>query len=164
VSDLWVVNASPLIVLAKAGRLNLLEEITSELLVPPAVVSEVLAGAAADPARRALEAGWGKRVSSPKVPEIVREWSLGAGESEVIALTMENKGRTAVLDDADGRMCARAVGIAMIGTLGVVIRAKRLGYVESAGEVIVAMRDAGLRLDDTTIELALRHVGEEWRR
>ena len=43
-TDLWVVNASPLIVLAKAARLNLLEEITSELLVPPAVVSETLAG------------------------------------------------------------------------------------------------------------------------
>jgi predicted nucleic acid-binding protein len=164
VSDIWIVNASPIVVLAKVGRLNLLTELSDEILVPSGVVSEVLAGADSDPARSALEGGWGRRVLGVNVPGIVQEWSLGAGESEVSALAMETNGRTAVLDDAEGRMCARALGVAVIGTLGVVLRAKRRRAIACAGEAIVALQDAGLRLDDTTIRQALKHVGEKWHR
>jgi predicted nucleic acid-binding protein len=162
VSEIWVLNASPIIVLAKIGYLDLLTELASEVLVPPAVVSEVRAGAASDPARRALEGGWGKQVPAGNTPEIVQEWSLGAGESEVLALALQTKGWTAILDDAEGRMCARALEVPVMGTLGVVLRAKRRGLLESASEVVAAMRDAGLRLDDLTVKLALNHVGEEW--
>jgi hypothetical protein len=63
VSDVWVVNASPVIVLAKAGFLRLLEELPTELLLPDAVAAEILVGPVDDPARKAVENGWGARVS-----------------------------------------------------------------------------------------------------
>jgi len=44
VADGWVVNASPLIALAHAGKLELLDKLPSELVVPEAVVEEILAG------------------------------------------------------------------------------------------------------------------------
>ena len=53
-NDIWVVNASPLIALAKADRLHLLLDLCKELLVPQAVVAEILAGPPSDPARQAL--------------------------------------------------------------------------------------------------------------
>jgi len=59
-SDLWVVDASPIITLAKAGYLQLLEQLAS-VLVPEAVAREIEAGPAADPARKALQSGWGCR-------------------------------------------------------------------------------------------------------
>ena len=43
-SDVWVANASPLIVLAKVGHLHRLEQLASQLLLPEPVVVEVLAG------------------------------------------------------------------------------------------------------------------------
>jgi predicted nucleic acid-binding protein len=46
VSDRWIVNASPVIVLAKIGRLSLLSHLCKELLVPKAVAAEILAGSA----------------------------------------------------------------------------------------------------------------------
>ena len=82
----------------------------------------------------------------------------------MIAVALEGGGRTAVLDDAQGRKCARALGLPLIGALGIVLRAKRLGRITSAAEVLRDLQQAGLHLDQHTIAVALRHfAGEEWR-
>ncbi|HEX3527156.1 MAG TPA: DUF3368 domain-containing protein [Thermoanaerobaculia bacterium] len=162
-SEIWVVNASPIISLAKAGFLDLLGKLAPDLIVPEAVASEVLAGPATDPARKTLETGWGNRVSPRIIPERVLEWGLGAGESAVLAVSLEGSGHTAVLDDAAARSCARALEIPFIGTLAVVLRARKDGLIASASHVMAALRDSGLRLDDQTIRTALqRGVGEPW--
>jgi len=163
VTDVWVVNASPIIALAKVGQLDLLERLATQVLVPEPVVSEVLAGPADDPAHQALERGWGTRVRPGPIPVAIVEWGLGSGESSVLAVALERQSCTAVLDDASGRMCARALGVPLIGTLGVVLRAKRRGLIASASEVATALRDSGLRLDDRMVEAALLSVGENWR-
>ena len=148
--DRWVANASPVITLAKAGHLALLTALATEVLLPEAVVAEVLAGPVTDPARQAVEEGWGTRVAVPRVPVAVLEWGLGAGE-------------TAVLDDAASRRCARTLGIPSMGTLGVVIRAKHQGRIVSAAVVIGALRTAGLYVDDALMARVLREsVGEVW--
>lgn len=87
-TDTWVVNASPLILLAKAGHLDLLEQSASNVLVPNAVKTEVLAGPPGDPARDALLRSWGRSVSVATVPSEVLEWGRGAGENEVIAAAL----------------------------------------------------------------------------
>jgi predicted nucleic acid-binding protein len=91
-SEVWVVNASPIISLAKAGFLDLLDKLAPKLIVPEAVASEVLAGPEMDPARKTLETGWGNRASPRVIPERVLEWGLGAGESAVLALSLEASG------------------------------------------------------------------------
>jgi predicted nucleic acid-binding protein len=164
VGEVFVVNASPVITLAKAGHLALLTDLADAIFLPDAVVVEVLAGPESDPGRRALEGGWGTRVPVSRVPAVVLEWGLGAGEAAVIAVGLEGHGRTAVLDDAQGRKCARAMGLPLIGTLGIVLRAKRLGRITSAAEVLKDVQKAGLHLDQQVIAVALRRVaGEEWR-
>jgi predicted nucleic acid-binding protein len=164
VRNIWVVNASPVITLAKAGHLTLLTALADEVLLPVAVIAELLAAPASDPARQAIEQGWGNHISPVDVPAIVLEWGLGAGETAVIAAALESQERTAVLDDAQGRKCARALGVPVIGTLGVVLRAKKMGHVPSATNVLRDLRDAGLYLDSTIIAAAIEQsVGENWR-
>ena len=98
------------------------------------------------------------------VPAVVLEWGLGAGETAVIAAAWRAESTLAVLDDAQGRKCARALGVPVIGTLGVVLRAKKMGCVASVTSILRDLRDAGLYLDPTTIATALEQsVGEEWR-
>lgn len=161
-AETWVVNASPVIVLAKIGRLDLLAAPERTLLLPDAVVREILAAPEDDAARRALMLGELPDRPTVAVPPEVLEWSLGAGESAVIALARE-RGATPVLDDFDARSCARSFGLTPIGSLGVVLRARREGRIPAAKPVILALRTAGLHLDDALIRTALKAaVDEAW--
>jgi predicted nucleic acid-binding protein len=161
---LWIVNASPVITLTKAGHLDLLTQLADDVLVPEAVVMELLDASADGPARQAIERGWGKRLPAIIIPVSILEWGLGVGETSVLAATLQHRECTAILDDAQARKCARALGMPVIGTLGVVLRAKRQGYLASASEAMHDLKAAGLYLDDDTIALALkRSVGEEWK-
>ncbi len=160
--EVWVANASPVIVLAKVGYLDLLTHLSDELFLPEAVVSEIIAGPPADPARRMLEAGWAAVVKSTAIPTELLEWGLGPGETAVLALAQQRAPATAVLDDAAARICANVIDVPVIGTLGVVLRAKKRGLLESAAEPMKALTRAGLRLDAEVIRSALEHVGEGW--
>jgi predicted nucleic acid-binding protein len=162
VSDIWVVNASSVIALAKANHLQLLQELCEELLLPEAVAAEILAGPPSDPARRALQRGWGTAAAPQHIPPELLEWGLGPGETAVLAVALERGPGTAVLDDAAARTCARALGVAVIGTLGVVLRAKRQGLIPSAADLLRALRAAGLYLDEEVVGAALKSVGEAW--
>lgn len=161
-SDIWVVNASPVIALAKVGRLQLLHDLCRELLVPEAVVAEILAGPPSDPARVAVQHGWGTTVAVDRIAPDLLEWGLGTGETAVLAVAMERKPATAVLDDAAARTCAKAQGIEVIGTLGVVLRAKKKAIITSAADVLKALQVSGLRLDNSMIRSALEGIGETW--
>jgi predicted nucleic acid-binding protein len=159
VDDVWVVNASPLIALAHAKKLELLEKLSAQLVIPDAVAQEILAGRD-DPARRALVSGWGQRRSTA-ISEKVAEWGLGQGESAVVATALE-LGGTAVLDDRSARRCAKALGVPIIGTFGVIIRARKFGLIEAAQPVIRSVVNAGLYYDDDSLRKLLSSVGEAW--
>ena len=159
-SNTWVVNASPVIVLAKIGQLHLLERLANPLLLPDAVAEELLAGPADDPARAAVIGVWGQRCSPNRMPEEILEWGLGAGESAVLALCLEHESATAILDDASARAAARALGVPLIGTLGVVVRAKLRGLLPSAAAVIADLHAAGFYIDDAVIRTTLKRIGE----
>ncbi len=140
--------------------MGLLEKLANPLIVPDAVATELLSGPIGDPARIAIEGKWGQRMLPTQMPEIVLEWGLGAEESSVITLCIENKPATGVLDDAAARSAARAIGVRVIGTLGVIIRGKHAGLLASAAAVITDLQKAGLFLDDAVVAAALEQVGE----
>ena len=105
--EVRVVNASPLITLAKVGRLDLLTRGGRQLVVPTQVTDEVLAGPERDPARLALEGGFGAPFHSTAIDPEVLGWSLGAGESAVLSAA-RSLGAIAILDDQDARTAARS--------------------------------------------------------
>jgi len=162
--SVWIVNASPVIALAKVRQLQLLDALGGEVWLPEAVAIELVAGPEGDPARMAVVANWGRRCSPSAIPDTVVEWGLGAGETAVLAVAMERQPATAVLDDGMARSAARALGIPLIGTLGVVVRARRVGIIPSAGTVMRDLKDVGLRLDDTLVGAVLERIGERWIR
>ena len=161
-NEIWIANASPIIVLAKIERLDLVMVEGRTLLIPEAVAAEILQAPAHDAARQALETGWG---SKPLVvaPDIgVLEWGLGAGETAVLSLARQQKA-VAIVDDRAARIACKALGIRFIGTLGVVLRAQREGRISSSVEVLKALKGARLYLDDKVIRVALKKTtGEKW--
>lgn len=158
-----VVDASPLIGLAKVGHLDLLTAGGRSVLITATVTNEVLAGGVADPARRALEAGWGEQRADVVVfPPALRAWQLDAGEESTLALALA-LGAVAILDDGDGRRAARALGVLHTGAAGIVAEAKRLGLIPSAGDVLLAIRAAGVYLPpDAMLTVLLSTLGETW--
>jgi predicted nucleic acid-binding protein len=158
VSDTLVVNASPLIFLGNANRLDLLRATgAARIIVPQAVFDEVTATQHSDRAAVALaEWDWIERAAPIDLPPTITEWDLGVGESAVIAVALLISGSRPVIDDLAGRRCALAVGLDVMGTLGIVIAAYRRGEVEDARKVLLDLRASGMWLSDGVIESALR--------
>jgi len=156
-----VVNASPLILLSRISRLDLLTSLAELLVVPEAVIREIQAGSHCDEtAGRIKDLFSILRVPDRPVPDRIRLWDLGAGESQVLAHGLERPGAEVVLDDLAARRCARSLGLPMIGTLGVVILCRHRGVISSARPVVEKLREAGLRLKPALMEQALAKVGE----
>lgn len=161
-SERWVINASPLIVLAKVEHQHLLASLADEIVVPQAVVDEINAGPVDDPARRHL-AGSPYRVVQPTPEPLVQAWDLGAGETSVLSYALDHNGWRVVIDDNAARRCAQAFDIPLIGTLGVILRARKANLIPSASAILRLLRGQGFRLDDQVIRTALgRTVGESW--
>ncbi len=81
-SNKWVVNASPLILLAKVAQIGLLPKLTEQLVIPASVVAEVQGGRPIDPAQAWLS-GEGAPWIRPDLmaSPAVAVWDLGAGET-----------------------------------------------------------------------------------
>ncbi len=157
----WVVNASPLILLGKLNRLDLLERLALSLYVPDGVIREVsVGGRQRDPATTASVA-WADVHRHPDVLVLptVAHWDLGVGESQVLSLCLQN-GAVAVLDDGEARACARSHELPLIGTLGIILRARRLGLLSAARPLIDQLIAEGSFLDKALIERELAKLGE----
>lgn len=156
-----VVNASPLILLTRAGHVAILERTAERILVPSAVASEIRAYGSADPTAAALASSpWLGTVTVDAMPLEVARWDLGPGESEVLAWALGHPGTLAIIDDLAARRCAAALGVPVRGTLGLVLLAKSRGQIESAKTVLRDLRDAGMYLSDDVTQRALALVGE----
>ena len=80
----------------------------------------------------------------------------------MLASAFIRPGATVILDDAVARRRAREIELPVVGTLGIVLRAKNIGALDSATAALRAIKEAGLYLDDELIAQALATVGEEW--
>jgi len=156
-----VVNTSPLIHLAEAGLLDLLQAAAEEIWVPEPVAREILAYGDADPTASALASNpWLRNVPVSAVATAVIAWDLGPGESSVLTLALDQPGCGVVIDDLAGRRCAEALGIPLRGTVGLILAARLAGRIDSARSVLERLRDAGMFLSDAVLARALRRVGE----
>ncbi|MEX1128773.1 MAG: DUF3368 domain-containing protein [Vicinamibacterales bacterium] len=159
-SDGWVVNASPLILFSRIGRLDLIEGLAPAILVPDAVIEEVRAGQHKDrTAVAALEWAGKYRVGDLAVVAGIQRWDLGPGEAQVIAHCAGGS-KWGVLDDRAARRCAVAHNVPVIGTLGVVLRSKRNRKIESARPLVTELIAAGMFLDDEFVDRVLASIGE----
>lgn len=160
-----ICNASPLIVLAKAGYLDVLNQLFDRVLVPVAVKQEVLAGPTEDPARVAVESGSGIEVVTlePAVTPLAY-WRLGRGETEVIEYARLHPGTVALLDDLSARRAAEALGVPVLGTLGLLARALK-GEPDAFGkEAVERLEAAGLRVANNVVAEVVETLKRENRR
>lgn len=137
---LIISNTTPIINFAEMGRLELLGELFGNLVVPQAVVDELLAKRSLFP--HAANAATSLKVISPQDRLLVRGFQsvVHAGEAECLALAMENPGSLLILDDLQARAMASANGLPFTGTIGVIVEAKARGLVDAVAPLIEELR------------------------
>ena len=157
----WVVNASPLILLGAVARLPLLPSLCRELVIPEAVAREVAAGGKDDAAARWLE-GEGSVFIRPALAAnpLIAAWGLGEGETAVLCHGLHDPGCEVILDDLAARKCAQAHGLLYRGTIGVIVLAKRRGFIPAVRPALEDLAKAGLRHDARLMRRALEEAGE----
>ena len=94
------------------------------------------------------------------VESAVAAWDLGRGESRVLSYGLRHDEWTAVVDDGSARRCAKGLDISVVGTLGVLVVAKRIGPLETVRPAVEALERAGLHVSQDLIDHVLRVVGE----
>ena len=87
-------------------------------------------------------------------------WGIDLGESEVLTFALENSGYRAVIDDAAARKVAKSLNIPFMGTLGILVLAKKQGLITSIDEPIQYLKKAGLWLSNDLIQVLKEQVNE----
>jgi predicted nucleic acid-binding protein len=151
-------NTGPLIALAQIDQFDLLRRLFGNLLIPPAVRAEIqdeisataLAAAAwitIQPVRNTLAA------------ELLRQ-ELDAGESDAILLAQETGADLILLDDRAATRKARALGLRVIGTLGVLLLGKRARHLSALKPLLDNLRERDFRMSAALYDQVLRDAGE----
>ncbi len=122
-----VSNTGPLVALGKLQRLDLLEKLYGEILIPDEVEDEINIGVRE---RRAHALAIAKMVREGKLRVVgisseapPFELPIDAGESESIILALQEKAVLILIDDLDGREEAERLGLHFRGTIGIILDA-----------------------------------------
>lgn len=157
-NNVFVLNASPIILLGKADLLKTVSPLADLWIIPEKVVSEVeakrpIASYLADLSHYARE-------FAEQLDPLVMSWDLGQGESEVLTIALQKGNATVVLDDLLARKCAKLLKISLIGSIGLLVKARRNGLIGSVRPEIEKLIEAGLRIDPGTLKSIYSTIGE----
>jgi predicted nucleic acid-binding protein len=160
-----IVNASPLIHLARVSLLELLRDTPpgADVVVPAVVFDEVMRGAAHDPSATLVEAAshdWLTVMITPPPHPRVNSARIDAGEVAVLSLALVTAGAVVVLDDRAARAEADRLGIRKTGTLRLLIDARQAGIIPSVRIPLERLRAQGMRLSDEVWHQVLAQAGE----
>lgn len=159
-----VTDTSPLIALAVMDLLPVLRLLFNTVLVPSAVVRECLEDLSKPMADNIAEALTNRLLVEQSVTD--REYCellteiLGPGEAETIALAKE-KNAVALIDDAAGRKAAARENIDFIGSLSVLIRARREKLIPEATSLLNRLIGHGYHLDKSLVQYVVDACDEK---
>ena len=85
---------------------------------------------------------------------------LGPGEGDAVALALGSRARAVLLDEKAGRRVAAELGLPVVGTLALLLRAKRHGLLASVAPVLEAMAVQGRYVGERLKDDVLRAAGE----
>lgn len=133
-----VSDTTPFSELAKVGKMNLISDIFGKVIIPEDVYRELAAGT--HPAAYAVPLASWIEVRSPTNPQNVSALrtttKLGLGECAAMILAEELGANQVLIDDLDARRVARSRNLPVIGTVGLLLIAKRRGLIDSVKEIL----------------------------
>ena len=155
-------DTTPLSELAKVGQINLLRDVFGQVILPQEVYDEVTTGT--HPAVAAVKsADWIEVFSvnnSEKVSALQTLTKLGLGECAAIILAEELNAQRLLIDDLEARREAISRNLPVIGTVGVLLLAKKQGRIKSIKEILDALIAQNTRISPKLYQYALTTAQE----
>ncbi|AEF82722.1 DUF3368 domain-containing protein [Leadbettera azotonutricia] len=156
-----VCDSAPLFALTVCGHLDLPEKLYDEVLIPEAVYQE--AAVPGKPhADKIAEWAQGKVVEITDI-ELCRsiKLSLHKGEAEAITLYKEKSADLLLIDEKKGRKVAEYYDVKIIGTIGLLLKAKQEGFLPRIKPCIELLQQSTVRITPALYRRALERAGEE---
>ncbi len=167
-----IADAGPLIALARIGELELLPRLFGQVLVTAQVAAELTQGGVfADTGHllAALQQPWLKTVdlSEPWLLEChhwihLHQIDMGEASALVLANHAMEQGDEVLLivDETRGRQAAQHAHIAIIGTAGLMLLAKKMGWLQAVKPLLLTMQSQGYYFSDRLVQAVLRQARE----
>lgn len=139
-----VSDTSPVLNLARIGRLDLLALLYHQVFIPSAVYEELIRSKSDLPPAVDLASQPWLTVAAANDRSRVQELReyLDSGEAEAVVLAIELRADLLLVDERRGRRVAKAAGLAITGLLGVIATAKRAGLVQLAKPLLDELIDS----------------------
>ncbi|MGE0883685.1 MAG: DUF3368 domain-containing protein [Blastocatellales bacterium] len=135
-----VINTGPLVALGKMDAFDLIAQLPFEFLCPEQIKIEIESGAAKGYAVTVPDWVNVLPLAAPLSPLVLA--GLDRGEAEVIQLALERSIGLVCVDERKGRQAAVAAGLQVVGSLGLIAKAKVSGLIPAARPFIEkAMRE-----------------------
>ncbi len=130
-----IFDSTCLIAFERIGKLDILNDIFTSILIPPAVKVEF-----------GIHLDWLKvtNLDSSTLSDLLK-MTLGKGEAEAIALALQTE-LPLISDDKQARAVAKQLGIKVKGALGILVEAKRSGAINEIRPIIDDMEIDGFRI------------------
>lgn len=154
-----VADASALIALATCDSLSLLEVIFGNVLVPEAVFSEVTAVDKPQSARlRSYLHGKVRAVDMQRY--VYLDAFADVGEIQAMLLYKEVAADYLLIDDRRGRKVAKINQIKTVGSLGVLLQAKRIGLIPRVAPLVEQIAASSVFMSENLIQAVLELASE----
>ena len=138
------------------AQVKLLEQLFGEVRIPDAVIRELRVTHPELP-RFLLRSA----VAHPECVEALVAEGLGAGEAEAIVVAEELHAEYLLIDETEGRAVASRRGLAVVGLIGVLRRAKEAGLIKAIRPSVDALiNEHGFWLSAEFRRRALNDAGE----
>ena len=154
--DRAVINAGPLVALSLLERLDVLPALFREFWIPAPVYAEVVTAGLGRPGAVDLSAPqWAAHIRQAPEPDPLLVAELDQGEASVIALARTLLPCTVIIDERRGRRIAHQIyGLPVRGTAGLLVEARRRGWVGDLRPLLYQLKAAGYFLADSVIDAA----------
>jgi len=150
-------DSSALVALAVVNQLELLEKLYDNLYIPEAVFNEVtqIGKPQSDKLRQFLQ----RKVK--QVDLTLTQLGLGLGELEAITLYKKLDADVLLIDDNRAKKYASLNGVKVIGSLGILIKAKEKGHIEKVKPLLDEIQKSKVYISMKLIEKVLEICGED---
>jgi predicted nucleic acid-binding protein len=161
-SSLVVSNTTPLIALDACNQLDLLRFLYARIIVPTEVANELARGGATGlPAGlTASHLAWIEVRPLANPPSGALLARLDPGEAEVITLALEIEADLVLMDEKLGMKVVREQGLTGLGSVGVLLLAKKKGLLAEVKPHLIEMHAKGVSLSASLTKQAIILAGE----